>query len=329
MTAFRNFIVTALIAALIFGLIAFGLIKYTTGILDSDEQTVDTGKRDDGEDTGKEVVEKQEGDISGVKGESFTMLFIGTDYQPSVFNDYDVTGQKDEHGFPKEPRPILSDVLILVRSDKESGKCVFCAIPAETEIQIDGLKSKLSELYAVKGVNALCDKVMSLTGLPIDYYMLFTAEKFKGIIDAFGGVTYYVASNMSYKDPANALDVNLKKGSQKLDGQKALDMLRFPDYKDGEASRRKTAVAFLRAMCKLWLTTANESQAKALFNQYSQYFETNMTETDVENNSGLIFAFSKMDFTEYTYPGSATGDGYFNANISKAVEYFYEYKYQG
>ena len=133
-------------------------------------------------------------------------------------------------------------------------------------------------------------------------------------------------------DAEKGLDINLKKGSQKLNGQKALDMLRYSGYSDGDVSRRKCAVSFLKVVLKNELTTANASNPARFYSRYASYFETNMTLENFSDQAELIFAYSRMNIIEYTYPGSqvSSGDGFFfNPNITKATEYFSQYKYQG
>lgn len=330
MSAFRNFIMTFLMSVVIFGLCAFGLIKLSKNVINSDTP-VDTADPDDTGDFTADTQEYNPVDLSSIKGESFTALIVGTDYQPSLFDDYTVSGN-DEHGFPKQPRRVETDALILIHVDKETGDCIFCSVPAKTRISIDGLYTTLENLYAAKGISALCSKVAALTGLPIDYYAVITGDDFIKLIDDLGGITYYVSTNMQYVNAEKGLNINLKKGSQKLNGKKCLDMLRFPDYSDGDTSRRKVGVSLAKQLCKNYLTQKNMNGAAGLYSKYSGYFETNFKSSDLEDNLELIFAYSRMNVLEYNYPGSTVGSGddaYFNANVTKATEYFSKYKYQG
>ncbi len=332
MSGFRNFLMTFFIAAIIFGLIAFGLVKFSEKALSIGADPYSTETAVPGEDT--KLPDNENRDLSSLTGNSFTMLFIGTDYLPSVFSDYTLPeGAVDKYGFPAEKRKVNADLIILVRVDKETGNCVSCAVPAETRISVGGLTMKLGELYSAKGINALVEKASSLTGLPIDYYAVISAEQFKGLINAMGNVTYYVSTAMNYVNEELGMNISLKKGSQKLNGQKALDMLRFPAYSDGEVSRRKCAVGFLQKLFQTWLLSSNESKATELYNKYIGYFDTStLTLSAVTANADLIFSYSRMNQITYAYPGSATeidGETYFSANVGVATDYFSKYKYQG
>lgn len=333
MSAFRNFILTLFLSLIIFGLLAFGIVKFTTSSFRIDDKGVETGDdvREEGTNENGEPISGN--DFSGLKGESYTILFAGTDYLPSVFSDYDVSKiNETAEGFPIEPRKIKADMLIVVHVSKETGDCVFCSIPSSTKIQIDGLTSKLEDLYPAKGASALATKVSALIGLNVDFYAIVSSERFPALVTTMGGVTYYVSTDMNQKDEEKGLDINLKKGSQKLNGSKALDMLRYSGYLDGEVSRRKCSTSFLKTVLKNEITTSASASPATFYSKYAQFFETNMTLDDFSNRSDLIFAYSRMNIIEYTYPGNTSGIGdnaVFNANISKATEYFSQYKYQG
>lgn len=336
MTALRNFVITLLLSLLIFGLIAYGLVQFAFAAFDLDESKdstpVDTEEPIDSQTNTGETVNPD--NWLDVKGNSFTALLVGTDFQPDFFDDYDesIRNETGENGFPREPRTVEADTIILVRVNKETGECVYCAIPANTKITVDGLPCKLQDLYSLKGIDALCEKVMALTGLPIDYYAVITVDNFKEVIDKLGGITYYVETDMYYVDESLGLYIDLRRGSQKLNGKKALVCFVNCGYADGDTSRRQCAVKFLKELFKKLIVQSNYSDAAVLYSKYSEYFDTNFTINDLGNNVDLIFSYSKMSILDFTYPGTTVGTGesaYFTPNISKATEYFKKYKFIG
>ncbi len=337
MTAVRNFILTALLSLLIFGLLAYGLVQFTTSAFQ-----LGTDRNQGGEATGDDETQDPNGtdspivnpeDLIHLKGESFTALFVGIDYQPDVYDDYEVSADElTPEGFPKEPRKVEADTIILLRVNKETGECVFCPIPATTQIQVSGLPCQLQELYAMEGIDTLCSKVMAMTGLPIDYYAVIDVGSFAHLIDELGGITYFVETDMYYADESIGLTIDLRRGSQKLDGEKALQMLRYWSYEDGDVSRRKCAVNFLKELFKKIVTQIKVEEAALTFVRYAELFETNFTLSDLSENVDLIFAYNKMTVLSYDYPGTTVGEGKdapFTPNVSKATEYFSKYKYKG
>jgi len=335
LTAVRNFVITFFLSILIFGLIAYGLVQFTTAAFELGAEKTPGGETG-GEDTAppsdtEDINDPQ--DWIDIKGDSFTALLIGSNYQPDVYQDYDV---KDENatndGFPLEPREVETETIILLRVNKETGECLFCPIPAIMRITVDGLTCQLKDLYAMKGADALRSKVMAITGIPIDYHVMVTMANLAALIDELGGVTYFVETDMYYVDENIGLEIDLRRGSQKLNGEKAVKMLRYCAYDDGATSRRKCAVSFLKELLKVAMSKVKMEDAALSYANYAKYFETNFTIGDLGDQVDLIFSYNKMTIRDYTYPGTTVGEGddaYFSANIAKAIEFFSQYKYKG
>lgn len=330
MSAVRNFILTMLISLLIFGFLAYGIMVFASDAFslgaakpsDNNEDNAETSKPDD---------QKPPEDFVSIKGESFTALFIGTDYRPDVYDDYEYT-DKEIDGFPAPLREIETDTIILVRVNKESGECIFCSIPTNAEILIDGLPSTLNKLYARQGIGALVQQVTILTGLPIDYYGITTIGSLAYIIDQFGGIEFYVPEDIEYIDEGTNQSINIPKGSRLLDGKTAADMLRYNSYKDGDVTRRRVNVDFLKALISKAMSETAMKDAVSAYIKYSSKIETNLTIKDLTDNAELIFSYSKMTVKEYTYPGKTTGtdkDAKFVASVEEALKFFNKYKFKG
>lgn len=334
MSAVRNFVITLILSLLIFGLIAYGIVQFAFGAFGLNGGEDDTQHPNDSSTVAEETNDSgvQTPDSwDAVNGDSFTVLLIGTDYQPSVYDDYDQSPGVDENGFPIEPRSVGADTMILVRINKETGECVICAIPTNTRITADGMQCRLSELYAMKGADAVKRRVMALTGIPVDYYAAINVENFQKLIDELGGITFYVANDINYVDNTGKI-VNLRRGSQKLNGAKAVSMLKYRGYSDGDNTRRSCAAKFVKELAKTILVQSNYADANVLYTKYSDYFETDFTIDVLGKNIDLIFSYSKMNVIEYTYPGTTSGSGedeYFSPGILKATEYFSKYKFNG
>lgn len=68
------------------------------------------------------------------------------------------------------------------------------------------------------------------------------------VIDIIGGISYMVPTDMTYNDESQDLSISLKKGQQTLSGDKALQMLRYCSYSDGNISRMSLGVDFIKAI---------------------------------------------------------------------------------
>ena len=92
LSAFKNFLITLLIAALVFGIIGFFTTKYLSGIITdildgnrSDTPVINAPEETDDDD------DKLPDGLKVPDGESFTMLFVGTDYRPDLYTNYYTT----------------------------------------------------------------------------------------------------------------------------------------------------------------------------------------------------------------------------------------------
>lgn len=315
---------------LIFGSVAYGVLQFASSALGTGNGS-DNNDPSQSEDTTSEEIPVPPDFLDEIKGESMTALFIGTDYLPDVYDDYEYA-DKTPDGFDGETREIETDTLVLVRINKETGECVFCPIPAITEVKIDGHTSTLKKVYHRKGVDALCQQVTVLTGLPIDYYALVTIDSLKSIIDDLGGIEFYVPEDMTYLDPETQTELGLQAGMQLLNGDDALYMLRYCSYGDEDISRRRTGSEFLKAIVKKVMTDIPLKDAAMAYMKYQSFITTNFSIEDLASHADLIFAFDKLTVKDYTYPGKTTGSGeeaIFSPNIDTATKFFNTYKFKG
>ncbi len=122
LSAFKNFFITLLIAALIFGLIGFFTTKYLsdiiTDILDGNNSgTPVINAPDETDDEGDKVPD----DLKVPDGESFTMLFVGTDYRPDLYTNYYTTLEEFQK-IVDEAKDKATETEDTKKSDKDDKK---------------------------------------------------------------------------------------------------------------------------------------------------------------------------------------------------------------
>ncbi len=333
LSALRNFLLTFLIAALIFGGLAYLIVGFVLSTLT--DVTVPSTEPDDTirltlpEDTDPPTTDvPPPPDEEPIVGETFNILLVGSDYQPDIFDDYHYEENYTGTGFPdKRSRKYGADMLILVRVDKTARKFIFCPIPRTTRVLVDGLNTQIGDVYAAKNMEFLCGKVAGLTGLEINYWATLDVGGIADVVNALGGVTYYVPENMEYEDEEQGLVINLKKGTTNLNGEKAAQLLRYAGY--GTNSRMNTAVDFLKAMLAKLTNISNLSKAPDFYRAATRTVKTNFTSDDFMNNLDLIFAYSKFEAVTITYPGSTKmteGVTYFEPALTNAMSLFSQYK---
>ena len=330
LSGFRNFLITLIVSLLVFGFLGYTICGFAADKLHWNEGTSpdDTGKVPPV--TGGETRAPSETDEGELKRSSFTVLLVGSDYQPDVFDDYDLTELNEEvTGFPVKERRITADSIVLLHVNGEKNELSICSIPSETRVTDKGIVKTLGSVYGECGIEYLNEKLNGMTGIRIDYYVSVAIPGMKAIIDEIGPITFNVPVDMEYTDPSEGPDgyeIRLRHGIQRLDGEKALMLLRFNGYRDNGSSRRETGINFLKAVLSK-LTTDPTAYARAgeLRETFAEYVETNFTEVALTEELDLIFRYPDMKISSITYPGSVTvseGTVYYEPDITEGRELF-------
>lgn len=242
---------------------------------------------------------------------SFTALLVGTDYQPKVTPN----------------APSSADTIILVRFSCETESVVFVNIPGITRTTVDGADTTLSKAYTDKGIEYLMEKVQGLTGLQINYYAVASVAIFDDIIDSLGGIDYTVPVNMNYEDEYQDLVIDLKKGDQHLDGENAIEMLRYRS--DSYNNRLLRNTQFIRTLLEKYTQSVYKENANDLYNQIFVNLKSNFTEDDLLKYMDTIYNYSSYEAKILTYPGDYTTVGkatYFAPEQTEAIEMLAKYK---
>ncbi len=376
LNSIKSFVITFCVAILIFGLVAwfvvgrvsetFGLVE-TTDTSSSSSLPVDSDITSGSEnvnppDTDVPPIEGPDGtsDITGeeetgaesevsfnpekIKGESFTMLLIGTDFLPEVLTDYpdelyilaeqkkaaaeaaetkendttvapetepesaeETTAEIEveaEPPFGYKERTVTTDAIMLLRIDKERGEIMLSPIPGNLKVQSAGVYTMLGDIYSKRGAEYLCGIVTTYTGLAIDYYAVIDPDGLVEIIDSIEGIRYYVPQNMEYVDEVQGLNISLKMGTNDLTGEEVVDMLRFVGYPDGNTSRMKLAAEFLKAFIAKMTDEEMLEKVPDLYTALVYNVETNFSLADLTERLDLIFAYSKLTPVTLMYPAN-------------------------
>ncbi len=347
LSGLRNFALTFLISAVIFGLLAWGIVGFVVDIMqetipagdntptvngfDTDITTQPSGKdTTPGTDATTDATDTSDEPIGEIIGDTFTMLLVGTDYQPEIFDDYDYEQKWEGDGFPdRRNREWGADMIILLRVDKEDRQFIFCPIPRNTRVFVDGVYMQLGDTLDDKGIEFLCGKVSGLTGLNIDYYTKVDVGSIAAAIDVLGTVEYTVPEDMVYSDPAQSLEINLTAGKTELDGAMAAQLLRYVGYENGATKRMNVTIDLCNAILEKFTDIRYLDKATELYEAMKDHVETTFTLDDLLNNLELIFAYSKFNTVKESYPGyNKLYDGvtYFEPSLTSALKKFDAYK---
>ena len=219
-----------------------------------------------------------------------------------------VSGLDDDNGG--------SDTNILVRFDVPNKRIDLVSLPRDTLLHNEYRNNKLNFAYAKGGTELLMEQIENLLGVPVDFYVTVNLKGFIALVDQIDGVDFDIPINMDYDDPYQDLHIHFTKGPRHLNGQGAMEVVRFRHNNDGtgygteDIGRIGTQQAFLKAVAKQLLQIGNVKNIPALVDIFCTYVKTDLTTGNLVwlGNEALNIGTENIHFA--TLPGD--GSGYYN-----------------
>ncbi len=197
---------------------------------------------------------------------------------------------------------INADVIMLVKLDSETKSVDLISILRDTKMTVNGRSYKLNASLQLGGEEFVVEQVEKLLNVDIDNYVFVNYEGFREVIDAIGGVDFYVPQDMYYVDPEQDLYINLKEGQQHLDGDKAEQLVRFRQYPMGDIQRTQVQRDFLMAVYKQKLNSNLLKSYKTLIPAVMNFVDTDVSATEALQYANFVKDFNPDAITSYQMP---------------------------
>lgn len=215
----------------------------------------------------------------------------------------------------------LTDFIMLGQYNPNTRQVNLISIPRDTKVEgtVDG---KINSAYSGVDPMRTVNKVEEITGVEIDYYILFKTKVLRDLVDEVGGVTVTVPINMNYDDPYQNLYIHLNKGTYKLNGKQAEQFCRFrknndgSGYPNGDIGRVAAQQSFIKAMISRCLEPQNLLRIGDLVDIVLENTKTNITLEIASEYIDDAVAFKPDRVRIETLPG-AGGSG------SNGLSYFF------
>ncbi|AEY66229.1 LCP family protein [Clostridium sp. BNL1100] len=224
----------------------------------------------------------------------------------------------------KEASGANTDSMIVANYEPATNQISLLTIPRDTKPTSKGTYKINSVFYLGtkkyanlpssqckhKAAEYTAQTISNLTNIPIDYYVYLEIDTIKKIVDMLDGVYFDVPADLRYPDPSQDLNINLKKGYQLLDGDKAEQLLRFrkppyslrkaPEdlrkYYDGsDLKRTEMQIKFVNELIKQKVTVLNLPKLIPVINYAFSNVITNISLSDTLN---LASGFTKANRPE-------------------------------
>ena len=211
----------------------------------------------------------------------------------------------------------LTDTIMVCSYNAKEQQASILSIPRDTFVGTNKNKAnasqKINALYQVSPQKTI-DAVNKITGLDIKYYAMIDTKSLRRVIDAVGGVYYDVPMDMLYDDDTQKLHINLKKGYQLLDGNKAEQLLRFrhgnnfsktypEEWGEQDIGRMRTQREFLTVAAKQVIQLKNIFKLGELIDIVHENLETNIPLDVIKDYIPYAMEFNTENIKSDVLPG--------------------------
>ena len=202
-----------------------------------------------------------------------------------------------------------SDTNMLMRFDAVNKTVDVVSLPRDT-LMSNG--HKLNSSYNNGGTEKLRSNIEDMLGVPVDFYVPVDLKGFITLIDQIDGVDFDVPEDMDYDDPYQDLHIHFKKGLQHLNGQQAMEVVRFRHNNDNtgyggqqDLGRIGTQQAFLKTVAQKLMKLEN---VPAMAETFLKYVKTDLTLGNLIWLANQALSMGGMDAISFaTLPGDGAG----------------------
>lgn len=199
-----------------------------------------------------------------------------------------------------------SDTNLLLSIEPLNKKLVLISLPRDSLVTLPGYEGdeKLAHAHSYGGIPLLIKTVESILNIEIPYYVEVNFDGFKNMIDLIGGITIDVEKDMDYESYLGDVKIHLKKGLQHLNGEKALEYVRFRMDETGDIGRMERQQKFIKAVIKQALEISNTLRLQKALLELKNWVKTNLEPTQIIKLGLIIKNIQDEDMISMTLPGT-------------------------
>ncbi len=218
----------------------------------------------------------------------------------------------------------LTDTIMVASYNPNTQKANLLSIPRDTFTGKNTKKAVASQkINSLYNINKTPEKTLAavneLTGLDIQYYVVVKTEALIKLVDAIGGVEFDVPIDMKYDDPTQDLHIDLKAGLQKLNGDKAEQLLRWrhsnnikgvgmttypSEYGNDDFGRMRTQRDFIVATLKQTLKPGNIFKLGEILEIAHENVDTNIELSYIKDYIPYAVEFNTENMQTAALPGT-------------------------
>lgn len=180
-----------------------------------------------------------------------------------------------------------SDTMMLVSFDPDRKLLDIVSVPRDTYNKLPGHDSpgaeKINAVYGFKGAEGgpegVARQIEKLLDVPVHYYVNVDYDCVREVVDILGGVEADIPNRMLYDDPYcdPPLHINLQEGNQLLNGDKAIQFLRWRKNNNGEQQGDLQRIERQHAFVKTAMKKAMGLKLPQVIQASFKHLKTDMT----------------------------------------------------
>jgi LCP family protein required for cell wall assembly len=205
----------------------------------------------------------------------------------------------------------LADTMLLIRFNPSTRQMAVLSLPRDTQISTARLGTVRLNATNAYGGPASTARATSelLDGIAIDRYVRINVQGVEKLVDALGGVELYVPYDMRYQDDSQHLYINLKEGKQRLNGDQALQFLRFRHDQYGDIGRIQRQQLLMRALVEQALNPVTIARLPRILSVVQEHVDTNLSVEELVALVGFSAQVERANVQMLMLPGYFGADG--------------------
>lgn len=226
----------------------------------------------------------------------------------------------DQLSSTEEYQNIRTDTMMVFSVNPKTKTGYVLSIPRDTWTQVGDRHDKINHAHSYGGVEMSIDSAQKLLGIPIHHYIKVDYNAVSQMVDAMGGVEVNVPMDMFYEDPSAdpPLYINLKAGEQNLNGDAALQFLRFrKGYSNQDLGRIESQQQFIKSVINKLISPVTIVKLPSYIKVLHDNVQTDMSIMDMMKIAAKSINIKPHNIKRAVVPGYAgmkNGISYYFSN---------------
>jgi len=207
-------------------------------------------------------------------------------------------------GLDTRDKAARADTIMLLSLNQKTEEINIISIPRDMRVKIPGYGlDKINHSYAYGGLPLTRQAVEEFLDINIDHYIITDFEGFTNIVDLLGGIELEVEKKMRYY--GIDVTIELDPGFQRLDGDKALQYVRFRSDEEGDFGRVRRQQTFLKTLLQEIIAFKNILRFPQILPEIAQNIKTDMELNQALKLANRLKNVEIGEINTFTLPGKA------------------------